>query len=83
MKIDKSAWIRITLLGIALLNQGLVMAGYSPLPLNDEDVEQFISLGFTVVTAILAGWKNNDITKEARLKTNLAEKELEKLNDNK
>ena len=79
LPINKGAWIRLALLGLALINQALIMAGYSPIPLDDTTLEQFISLGFTVAAALIAGWKDNDVTKKARLRKQLGEKEIEKL----
>jgi SPP1 family holin len=66
MNIDKMVWIRTFVLVFALINQALVMAGFSPLPFNDEQVENAVTIIFTVVAAIWAWWKDNDITKNAR-----------------
>jgi SPP1 family holin len=66
MNIDKMVWIRTFVLVFALINQALVMAGFSPLPFNDEQVENAVTIIFTVVAAIWAWWKDNDITKKAR-----------------
>lgn len=57
--------IRTTLLYLALINQILVIAGKSPLPISNEEVEQIISLLATVVASIIAWWKNNSFTQKA------------------
>lgn len=65
-RIDKGTIIRTVLLALALLNQSLVLAGYSPLPFEDAQVEVFLTGAFTAVTALWAWFKNNDITRKAR-----------------
>ena len=62
----KGTVIRTVLLVLALVNQVLAAFGLSPLPLENETVTTLISLGFTVVTALVAWWKNNSFTKEAQ-----------------
>ena len=58
--------IRTVCLTLALINQILTAIGYAIIPIDDETVAQLISTGATVITAIIAWWKNNSITKEAR-----------------
>lgn len=65
-KIDIGTIIRTVLLALALLNQSLVLAGYSPLPIEDAQVENLITIVFTVATSAWSWWKNNDITRKAR-----------------
>lgn len=62
----KGTLIRTVLLLLALVNQVLAAFGISPLPLENETVTTLVSLGFTVVTALVAWWKNNSFTKEAQ-----------------
>jgi SPP1 family holin len=64
--VDKMVLIRTIVLAFALLNQGLVLAGYSPLPFEDTQVEEFLTGLFTVVASLWAWWKNNSITKSAK-----------------
>ncbi|MCA1183622.1 phage holin [Bacillus licheniformis] len=59
---------RFVLLALALVNQTLTMTGNSPIPVDEEGVQQFISLAFMGVTSLWAYWKNNDVTKKARTK---------------
>ncbi|OLF86326.1 phage holin [Bacillus paralicheniformis] len=59
---------RFVLLALALANQTLTMTGHSPIPVDEEGVQQFISLAFMGVTSLWAYWKNNDVTKKARTK---------------
>ncbi|AUZ30288.1 phage holin [Bacillus licheniformis] len=59
---------RFVLLALALVNQALTMTGHSPIPVDEEGVQQFISLAFMGVTSLWAYWKNNDVTKKARTK---------------
>lgn len=64
--ITKGTIIRTAVLVIALINQFLVSAGYSPLPINDENSELVVSTILTAVAAMVAWWKDNDITPDAR-----------------
>lgn len=63
----KGTIIRTIILLIALVNQFLVAAGKSPLPIEDAQIETLISTAFTVVASVIAWWKNNSVTKEAQM----------------
>ena len=65
-KTDIGTITRTVLIIIALINQGLVIAGKNPLPFEDEQIAQVISFGFTSVTALVAWWKNNNFSREAK-----------------
>ena len=65
-KTDVGTITRTVLIIIALINQGLVIAGKNPLPFEDEQIAQVISFGFTAVTALIAWWNNNNFTREAK-----------------
>ena len=71
-KVDVGTIVRTVLLALALLNQSLVLMGFSPLPFEDAEIENLITLAFTVVTSVWAWWKNNSITREARKADELA-----------
>jgi SPP1 family holin len=73
--IDKGAVVRTIVLFLALVNQSLVLSGYSPLPIDDEGIEHFVTGAFTFGAAIWAWWENNNITREARRKAALIERE--------
>lgn len=59
--------VRVLALVLALINQGLVAFGYSPLPIDDAILEAVLSTGLTVVFALLAMWKNNSFTAAAQV----------------
>ena len=63
--ISKGTIIRTTLLGLALINQGLTVAGINPIPYDSQEVELFMSTLLTGVTAVMAWWKNNSFTQKA------------------
>lgn len=65
-KTDIGTITRTILIVIALINQGLVIAGKNPLPFEDDQIAQVISFGFTTITASIAWWKNNNFTAEAK-----------------
>lgn len=63
----QQAIIRLAVLVIALLNQTLTMLGWNPLPFSDDQIYEGVSATVTVIVAVWAWWKNNSITKEARV----------------
>ena len=71
-KVDVGTIVRTVLLALALLNQSLVLMGFSPLPIEDAEVENLITIAFTVVTSVWAWWKNNSVTRKARKADELA-----------
>lgn len=75
MNISTGTIVRTVLLVVAIVNNCLSLFGKSPLPIKDADVEAFVSLGFTVVTALVAWWKNNSFT-EAALKGDAVMRQL-------
>ena len=65
MKINKSTVIRTAILILAIVNNILAIAGKSPLPINDAQLTEIISFGFTTVISLVNWWKNNSFTSEA------------------
>lgn len=57
--------IRTVCLVLALINQALTMTGHSLLPISDEQVNEAITLGATIITSLWAWWKNNSFTRAA------------------
>lgn len=56
---------RTAVLALALINQILSAAGKPLLPIDNAQLEQMISTGFTVGAALAAWWKNNSFTAAA------------------
>ena len=56
---------RTAMLALALINQILSALGKPVLPIDNAQLEQMISTGFTVGAALAAWWKNNSFTPEA------------------
>lgn len=65
-KITVGTLARTIILALALINQCLVMDGVSTIPILEEQVEILVSTGATVVTAVIAWWKNNNFKKAAK-----------------
>jgi len=61
----KQAIIRLVVLFILLLNQTLMLFGWSPLPFSEEQIYEGVSSVAVVVVALWTWWKNNSVTKEA------------------
>lgn len=57
--------IRTVCLVVALVNQGLMMAGHSLLPITDEQITELLTLLFTIVSSLWAWWENNSFTQSA------------------
>jgi SPP1 family holin len=64
-RISAGTITRTILLGMALFNQVLTMAGHSPIPIEDEAIHTIVTTGWTVAASILAWWKNNSFTQAA------------------
>lgn len=65
MNVKKETIIRTVILIVALINQGLIVAGISLLPISDEQITEFISLGLTIGASLWSWWKNNSFTANA------------------
>ena len=57
---------RTIILALALINQVLVASGHSVIPIENETIETLVTTVATIVTALLAWWKNNSFTEAAR-----------------
>lgn len=74
-KITAGAIIRIAGLILALINTVLIMLGIPVLPVTDGDIANVINMFYelaSILGIIWAGlaayWKDNDITRKARIK---------------
>ena len=65
----KQAFIRLAVLVILLINQTLMVLGWSPLPFSEEQIYEGVSSVALVVIAVWTWYKNNDTTDEARAGT--------------
>ena len=57
--------VRTVCLALALANQLLSAGGHSVIPIDNETVNQLVTAGVTIVTAIVNWWYNNSFTQEA------------------
>lgn len=67
-KIDSGTVSRFLVLLLALVNQALTMFGHPVLNIDDATVTQLVTLAWTALSAIWCYWKDNDVTKRARVK---------------
>ena len=65
MKIKTETIIRTIILIVALINQGLTMAGVSLLPITDDQIAEVITLLITIGASLWSWWKNNSFTENA------------------
>lgn len=65
MKIKTETIIRTVILVVALINQGLTVAGMSLLPITDDQITECITLLITIGASLWAWWKNNSFTDKA------------------
>lgn len=66
VKINKATIIRTIMLFIAIINIVLEMRGVKTIPVDNELVSEAVSVGFLLVSAVMAWWKNNSFTSHAR-----------------
>lgn len=64
-KIETGTIIRTALLVLTLINTALAIAGKSPLPIEDTQLESAISYVLSTAAALVAWWKNNSFTQTA------------------
>lgn len=65
MKISAGTIARTIILALALVNQILSASGHAIIPIDDSTIESLVTTSFTVVSALVAWWKNNSFTKAA------------------
>ena len=65
LQITSGTIARTAILILALVNQVLTATGHSVINISDENINTRISTGFTIVSAIIAWWKNNSFTQAA------------------
>ena len=65
MKISSGTIARTIILALALVNQILSVSGHAIIPIDDSAIESLVTTSFTVVSALVAWWKNNSFTKAA------------------
>lgn len=66
-KITAGTISRTVILGLALLNQILLLCGVQAIPIADEDINTIVSTAWTVVASLVAWWENNSFTPAARV----------------
>ncbi len=65
MNVSAGTIARTVVLILALVNQALVSTGHQVIPFEDDEVEELVTLLFTIGASVVAGWKNNSYTKDA------------------
>ena len=65
--VSVSTIVRTACFFLALANQILQAMGKSPLPISDEQLNALITTGLTVITGLIAWYKNNSFTKAAQI----------------
>lgn len=58
---------RFIALGIVLINSVLTMFNINPIPFSQEETYGIVSTILTCGVAIYTAWKNNSVTKEAKM----------------
>lgn len=67
MNMDINVIARFVALGVLLVNTILTMFNVNPIPFSQEEAYGIVSTILTCVVAIYTAWKNNSITKEAKM----------------
>ena len=66
-KVSAGTISRTLVLLLALVNQVLLMCGVQVIPIADEEINTIVSTSWTVISALVAWWKNNSFTVAARI----------------
>lgn len=66
-KVSAGTISRTLVLLLALVNQVLLMCGVQVIPIADEEINTIVSTSWTVISALVAWWKNNSFTAAARI----------------
>lgn len=66
-KVDAGTIARTIVLGLGLVNMIIAQLGYVPLDIADNQIYQAVSDLVVIGGAILAWWKNNPFTKNAKI----------------
>lgn len=67
--INKTSAAKFAVLLLALVNQGLALTGHNLLPITSDQVNDWISTTFTIVTALIAYFDNGTIMKGSEVST--------------
>lgn len=65
LRISSGTIARTVILALALVNQSLTILGYKIIPIEDQQISDFVSLLFTMGSSIAAWWKNNSFSRAA------------------
>lgn len=83
MTITKSTIARTVILALALINQILAATGHPVIDLENDTIETLITTAATVITAVVAWWKNNSFTEAALMGDTVMRSHRIKLRENK
>lgn len=64
---DINVIARFIALGVVLINYVLTIFNVNPIPFSQEETYGIVSAILTCVVAIYTAWKNNSVTKEAKM----------------
>lgn len=64
-KISKGTILRTACLILAIINHLLTIYGKSPLPIDNQTLEEVISFCFTTAASVSSWWYNNSFTQKA------------------
>lgn len=56
----EKAYVRLAVLAVFIINQGLIIFGYDPLPFSDEQIYEGISLVALALGTLWVWYKNNN-----------------------
>lgn len=65
--VSKDTWVRIIVMFLVLINLvSTNLFNYQLIPFSDEQINNFVSTGLTVVVTIWTAYKNNSVTTAAQ-----------------
>ena len=66
-RVSKDTIARTVVLAVALINQVLAIAGKEVFAFTEEEIYQAVTICLTVASSLVAWWKNNSFTLEAKM----------------
>lgn len=60
------AIIRLIVMAVLMVNMGLTVAGENPIPLDETDLTEWLTVAVAGISAVYSWWKNNNVTKQAQ-----------------
>lgn len=62
----RSAIIRLIVMAVLMVNMVLTLAGKNPIPFDEAELTEWLTVAAAGLSTLWSWWKNNNITKKAQ-----------------